>query len=114
MDLKEFISEALVQIISGVADAQEKIASIGGKISPGLMGTHTTLAAHGFIPSGGGTAQVVQFDVALTVKEGSGTKGGIGIVAGIVSLGSTGQSNSENSSVSRVKFGVPVVLPCEG
>lgn len=114
MDLKEFISETLVQIVSGVADAQEKAASVGGKVSPNLRGGQTALGSHGFLFAEGGAAQVVQFDVALTVKEGTGTKGGIGIVAGVVSLGSTGQSNTENSSVSRVKFGVPIVLPSAG
>jgi len=55
--------------------------------------------------------QFVQFDVALTVKEGTGTKGGIGVFAGVISLGSAGQSSAENASVSRVKFLVPLALP---
>ena len=56
-------------------------------------------------------ATVVSFDVALTATKETGTKGGIGVVAGIVSLGSAGQSSNENTSVSRVKFDVPVSLP---
>jgi hypothetical protein len=58
-----------------------------------------------------GTAQIVEFDVALTAMEGTGTKGGIGVVAGMFALGSTGQSKEESSSVSRVKFSVPLSLP---
>lgn len=114
MDLREFISETLIQIVSGVAEAQEKSVAIGGKVSPKLRSGQTAFGAHGFLHTDGGTAQVVQFDVALTAKEGAGTKGGIGIVAGIVSLGSTGQSNTENASISRVKFGVPIILPSDG
>ena len=53
----------------------------------------------------------VDFDVALTVTEGTGTKGGIGIVAGAFALGSTGQSTAQNSSVSRVQFSVPIAFP---
>jgi hypothetical protein len=55
----------------------------------------------------------VEFDVALTVAEGTGTKGGIGIVAGASALGSTGQSTAQNSSVSRVQFNVPLALPLQ-
>lgn len=111
MDLKEFVSETIVQIISGVADAQKQSESLGAKVSPKLTGSSTHGVQLGFLSAEGGATQIVQFDVALTAKEGTGTKGGIGIVAGIVSLGSTGQSNEENASVSRVKFSVPVTLP---
>ena len=111
MDLKEFVSETIVQIVSGVVDAQQKTTELGAKVSPKLTGGANYGVQHGFLAAEGGATQVVQFDVALTAKEGTGTKGGIGIVAGIVSLGSSGQSNEENASVSRVKFSVPVTLP---
>lgn len=111
MDLKDFVSETLVQIVSGVVDAQARSEELGAKISPRLTGGANYAVQHGFLAAEGGATQVVQFDVALTVKEGTGTKGGIGIVAGVISLGSTGQTSEENSSVSRVKFGVPVTLP---
>jgi len=111
MNLRDFISETLTQILGGVTDAQKAAAELGGKVSPRLAGAATYASDHGFLVAHGGSAQIVRFDVALTVKEGTGTKGGIGIVAGIVSLGSTGQSNSENSSVSRVQFSVPLTLP---
>lgn len=59
-------------------------------------------------------AQLVHFHVALTVKEGTGTKGGIGVASGIVNLGSTGQSSNENTVVNHVKFAVPLALPHKG
>ncbi len=111
MDLKEFVSETIVQIVSGVVDAQEQTKAIGGRVSPRLTGGETHGSKHGFLPAEGGATQIVQFDVALTAKEGTGTKGGIGIVTGLVSLGSAGQSHEENASVSRVKFSVPLSLP---
>ncbi|MEJ2362409.1 MAG: hypothetical protein P8Z75_13490, partial [Gammaproteobacteria bacterium] len=111
VDLKEFISETMIQIISGVVEAQEQEKTIGGTVSPRLTAGSEFGAQHGFLRAEGGAAQIVQFDVALTAKEGSGTKGGIGIVSGIVSLGTSGQSQEENASVSRVKFSVPLILP---
>jgi hypothetical protein len=55
----------------------------------------------------------VDFDVPLTVTEGTGTTGGIGIVAEPFALGSTGQSTAQNSSVSRVRFSVSLALPIQ-
>jgi hypothetical protein len=111
VNLRDFISETLTQIVGGVADAQRAASEMGGKVSPRLSGIASHASDHGFLSAQGGSAQVVRFDVALTVKEGTGTKGGIGIVAGIVSVGSAGQSSTENSSVSRVQFSVPLTLP---
>ena len=111
MDLKDFVAETLVQIVTGVIEAQEQIESLGGKVSPKIMGSTTHGAQHGFLAAEGGATQLVQFDVALTATEGSGKKGGIGIVSSIVSLGGSAESKTENSSVSHLKFVVPVTLP---
>jgi hypothetical protein len=111
MNLQDFISQALSQIIEGVAAAQEAADKRGATVNPQLTGTTDSLASQGLLWSGDATAQVVQFDVALTTTEGTGTKGGIGVFVGAVTLGSSGQSKSESSSVSRVKFAVPITLP---
>lgn len=111
MDLRDFVAETLTQITDGVRDAQTRAAEHGSRVNPQILGGAAIAAQFGFLPADGGPAQIVQFDVALTVKEGTGTKGGIGISVGAVTLGSTGQSNAENSSVSRVKFCVPLGLP---
>ncbi|OZY84390.1 hypothetical protein CBP51_14360 [Cellvibrio mixtus] len=112
MELQEFVSETLLQIISGVKNAQEKTNSFGGSVNPRITGSSEYAAQHGFLRTvGGGPAQIVQFDVALTVTEGTGTKGGIGVFAGAINLGSSGQSANENKSISRVKFSVPITLP---
>ena len=110
MDLKDFVSETLIQIVRGVKEAQGSAKEHGGEVSP-------LLSRRGDGPDSvirtqlGKSAQFVQFDVALTVTEGTGTKGGIGIFAGPLTIGSSGQSTNQNSSVSRVQFYVPVALP---
>ncbi|AXF85437.1 hypothetical protein DTO96_101168 [Ephemeroptericola cinctiostellae] len=112
MDLQEFVSETLLQIISGIKNAQDKTSTSGGSVNPRITGSSEYAAQHGFLRTAGGSpAQIVQFDVALTVTEGTGTKGGIGVFAGAINLGSSGQSTNENKSISRVKFAVPVSLP---
>ena len=112
MDLKEFISETIVQIVEGVEDARSKVKDKGVGVNPQMATTHSHAGVHGLLHYDGPTfAQVINFDVALTVLEGKGTKGGIGIFAAGIGLGSSGQSQSENSSVSRIKFSIPLVLP---
>lgn len=53
----------------------------------------------------------VNKEVAVTVEEGTETKGGIGIFMGAVGLGSQGESKASQASVSRIQFEVPVTLP---
>lgn len=111
MDLGEFVSQTLIQIVDGVKNAQDKVAESGATVNPHLTTSQEQAGRQGFLWTGGAYAQIVQFDVALTVTEGKGTKGGIGVFAGAINLGSSGQSQNENSSVSRVKFSVPLALP---
>ena len=111
MDLQDFVSQTLVQIISGVKNAQIEAKNLGAEVSPHLSGNITELGKQGFLWASGSAAQIVQFDVALIVTEGTGTKGGIGVFSGAVNLGSTGQSKTETSSVSHVKFSIPLTLP---
>lgn len=111
MDLKDFISQTLIQIAEGVSDASSKVQELGGQVNPHITSEHKEMGRHGILWGGGRAAHIVEFDVALTVNSGTGTKGGIGIFAGAINLGSSGESRAENSSVSRVSFTVPVLLP---
>jgi len=98
MELEEFITESLKQIMTGVTKAQEDPANTG--------------IINAIKPGGGLYAPVkeIEFDVAVTVSQEQGTKGGIGIFVGDVGVGAKGQSQSSNTSVSRIKFSVPVAF----
>lgn len=112
MELKEFIGQALANIVQGVIDAQQTLGANGKYINPELstaQGSHEKFGKS--ISIQGQLVQTVEFDVAVTATEGTGTKGGIGVVAGIFALGSQGQSTAEISAISRIKFSVPVALP---
>lgn len=112
MDLKTFVAETLAQIVEGVKEAQPRVSDAGGRVHPQLVGgVAENLMKHKIFVSSGGYAQFVEFDVAVTATEGTGTKGGVAVVAGILSLGSGGESKNENSASSRVRFMVPLVLP---
>lgn len=114
MELKDFVSDTLTQIIEGVKAARNAAGESDALVAPHIDPLQSHLEEHGMVPAGDRVAQIVNFNVALTVTEGSGTKGGIGVVAGAINLGSAGQSRSSNSTVSRVQFSVPVALPTNG
>ena len=112
MDLKSFVSQTLIEIVEGVNEARSLVKSMdtGANINPSFAGDVPKLTGAYHIGHGD-MAQCVEFDVALTVTEGTNTKGGIGVVSGVINLGSSGQSRNENVAVSRIKFIVPLGLP---
>ena len=108
MELKDFISETLKQIIEGVASAQEFGATRGALVNP--KGLKSSKAEY-LDEATGEAASLIAFDVAVTTVEGQGTKGGVGVFIAPFTLGSQGQSDSSTSTVSRVKFSIPAHLP---
>lgn len=111
MDLETFISETLRQIVKGVKAAQEHEDCRGAEINPRAR---VLVASSGDKVPGDASARQVEFDVAVTVSEGAEKqgKGNIG-VASILGIGGQASSNMSNTSVSRIKFSVPVVLPAK-
>jgi hypothetical protein len=110
MNLREFIGEALSEIIAGVADARGNAAEHGAQVGSDELYGHTKEA--GIVTdSKSRTVSLVEFDIALANADSKDTKGGIGVFLGTVGLGSQGASHGETSSHSRIKFSVPVVLP---
>lgn len=104
MDLKEFVSETLKEIIAGVKDAQEYAKENGACINPNEFGS-LTKPEH-IINLGDGNVSIVQpvsFDVCIVSKKTKSGKGGIEIVSGGM--------ESMKGTESRVKFSVAVALP---
>ena len=111
MELEQFVTVTLTQIMSGIKTAMSKVEEQGGKINPtiSIRGDHKGhLTGSKISPL---SIESVQFDVALTVSEGTGSTAGIAVVAGIFGGGARGTSSEETSQVSRVKFAIPVQWP---
>lgn len=112
MELKDFVSEALKQIVSGVKEAQIHAKEEGALINP-----------HGFEPMAGtakenllfyrghGYGKEIEFDVALTTSERDQVEGGVGVLLSVFGAGVKGIDTIESATVSRVKFSVPIFLP---
>jgi hypothetical protein len=94
MDLQTFVRESLTQIMAGIREAQAKEGHQGRFINPRT-------------DKGGWKIRDVEFDIAITAAKK--TQGGIKVVAALV--GGEGERAVEDSSVSHVKFSVPVVFP---
>jgi len=101
MNLQEFIKETLLQVINGVIEAQNTLGQTNGAINPFTRGQPIKPTYKGL------EVGYIDFDVAVTVTEGSGVAGGLSVMG----IGAKGDLSSSTSSVSRIKFTVPVALP---
>lgn len=114
MELKDFISETLSQIIAGVVDAQSKVISAGkgGAVNPYVHSLNDPKSTYSRTEQKEPVV-LVDFDIAIAAEQGTGTKGGVGVVAGIFTLGAQGQSNENQQTSNKIKFNVPVMLPLQ-
>lgn len=117
--LRDFVGSALTEIIGGIADAQEQVGQKEGadwsraKIVPN-WGNVSDPENVSHIDTGQ-TVQMVDFDVAVTIGNSEGGSGKAGLVVpGLgVELGAKGEKSAEQTSVSRVRFRVPVAWPSQ-
>lgn len=113
MQLDEFVSETLKQIINGVVAAQDFGNQKNAKVNPITARFHSSTQGQAFCEETGVPLQHVAFDVAVTVSEGQTTTDGNKSV-GSISVSPAVTSSTQNSSVSRIQFEVPVLLPTTG
>lgn len=111
MELKQFITETLVQISEGFEDAQKQLKERG---SEARINTNMTKTDDGHLVTGGRRRpfEFVDFDVAILANEETETKAGIGLtVASLLKLDAGGKSNQSAGRESRIKFKVPMSYP---
>ena len=109
MNLDEFVKEVLTKIISGIRDAQE--AEGGAFVVPSGDGGHE-YAKHSRVSSSARLkSTIVDFDIALTVEDSSKTAGGGGIKVAGIGASMEGESSSKDTKISRIQFGIPILLP---
>jgi hypothetical protein len=98
--LKDFVSETLKEIVAGVKEAQKIAKDEGAVINP-ILDTLTAKMKYD-------SAEVVDFDVAVTASSKEKARGGISVLLAPVGLGAGYEAGEEFTSVSRVKFSVKV------
>lgn len=110
MDLKEFTKETLLQIVQGVNEANELLAENNAYVTREIQ---KTTNGDSYVDSSGFYTHAINidFDVAVTASEINDTKGGGGIkVVQILCAGVETGNRTENQSVSRIKYSIPLVL----
>ncbi len=109
MELKEFVSETLKQIVEGVVLAQQDAKQHGAIVNPaGVM------SKQGGVYLSNGSAknvQLIDFDISLTETEASKAGARIGVLFGSLGAGAHGTAESGSNAINRIKFTVPIVLP---
>jgi len=116
MELQEFLSETLKQIVKGVKDAQEFVANEGhgAKVNPRGVTALKRDDQGQKQPHDIGTKlpiERVEFDVAISASDSVESSGGGSLRVWALNVGGQAGSATENTTVSRIRFSVPVVLP---
>ena len=113
MELKEFISETLISIISGVSEAQKEATKLGAHVNPtGLMRNTSNIADNAIWDnSSNNYAQPVSFDIAVTVEDKAQVGAKIKVIAAIFGADAEAKQENKDSLASRVQFIVPILLP---
>ncbi|MEK6482379.1 hypothetical protein WJR50_32890 [Catalinimonas sp. 4WD22] len=108
MELKEFVSETLQQILKGVEDAQQNIEASPGLSSRGAKVVGSASDRHLY--------QFVEFDIGVLVdessKEASSGKAGIKVLEVInIGGGVSDEATTSTKTQNRIKFKVSLKLP---
>ena len=102
MELKEFISKALIDIAEGAKEADTHLSGMGGMVNPRDQGYDCRTECK---------PCEINFSIAVSESE-SRTKGsGLSVVFGSVGLGRTGRESKSGDTVSRLDFTIRVILP---
>ena len=113
MKLEDFISESIIQIITGVKKAQDFANKNQAIINPASIRLSN---ASGNAYYDGDTlrpAQIIEFDISVTTKEDGQISGKAGIFISAFKIGIEGKGGDENLISNRIKFEVPIMLPTQ-
>ncbi len=112
MTLENFIAETIAQIIKGtkqaqiVAKEQNAIVSPKPPVKSASTSSDTWKAINDM-------ARMVEFDVALTVSQSAAKGATGGALISVIGIKADAASSAQNTTVSRVRFSIPVVLPVQ-
>ena len=109
MKLSEFVEEVLSEIVAGIRAAQA--GANGAFIVPGGDGGHDYASHPRLSTSARLKSTIVDFDIALTVEESSMGSGSGGVKVFGIGANLKGELSSKDTTVSRVQFAVPLLLP---
>ncbi len=113
MDLKEFVSETIVSIVSGIKDAQVKSKELGASVNPGGLMRKSEAVSDNctWDNRNNNFSQPISFDIAITAEDTANAGAKVKVLSGIFGADLGGEKGSKNVLASRVQFTVPVLFP---
>src|SRR3990172_8161318 len=112
--LKDFVRESLLELVSGVTEAQEKLPP-GARINPpgsyiyeGKILAPINPPNPAMNPSSVRTGTLVEFDLAVTATQKGSSQGGVGVFFPGVTAGGRAGQGTEEVVANRMKFTVSV------
>lgn len=110
MELKDFIKDVIVSIYNGISEAKETtgkhILPQGNSISESIPYISKGMAPLDPIA----IVSNLEFELSLTEGDKNGITGGIGVLLGSLTMGSKGNNEHQQTSLSKIKFNIPIEL----
>ena len=114
MKLKDFVRQAIEDIVTAVIEARDSLGTTGAEICPPLKTDLARLAEAGKeISHRGLPVRELEFDIAITVSKEATTHGDIGVGISVLGLKSGGKSHKADEQESRVRFSIPLTFPLD-
>ncbi len=115
MELRDYISETIVQVSEGILSAMEKLEGKGVIINP-----NSTFHSDGQFWIGKQKhngpverwVQMIEMNVTTTITEATEGSGGARINVGIASFGGGIKEKGAEQNTNTIKFTIPICLPC--
>lgn len=107
IELKEFVEEAISQIVEGVIAAQKRVGDSGAIVSPRKSNSKGNVKVEGKLYS----VQSIEFEVSLANMSGEGGKVGLGVTFGNWGFGGNTKVEGQAKSATNIKFSVPIIFP---
>lgn len=111
MNVEEFVTETLKQIINGVLAAQEYGLDKGVRINPTSIETYDSDGKFSSSLPAPNEPRNVQFDIAVTTTTATSKQAGAGLSVWGIGIGGQGEKGSSDQVVSRISFTIPVQIP---
>lgn len=108
MELKEFVEESINQIIDGIIASQKRNNDNGAIISPSFTGDKSIQTE---INGKNYSVSKIDFEVALTTTDESGSKARIGVLFGYIGGGIQGEQKNKYADITSLRFSIPVAYP---
>ena len=115
MELKDYVSETIVQISEGIIDAMKQLDGSGVIINPNSTFHSDGQFWIGKLKERGPVerwVQMIEMNVTTTITESTEGDGRAKINVGVLNLGGGLKEDGSEQNSNTVKFTIPVCLPC--